>query len=348
MSETQDFLVTETASDRVATQSDQAGLWRLCVAPMIDVTDRHCRFFHRLLAPRARLYTEMITTGALLHGDAHRHLDFDAAEHPLALQLGGSDPAALAQCARLAQTWGYDEVNLNCGCPSPRVQRGSFGACLMLEPAHVADCMKAMQDAVSIPVTVKHRLGIDYNDDYAFVRDFVGVLHEAGVRVFIVHARNAVLQGLSPRENREIPPLRYDAAARLRRDFPDALFVLNGGIADADQATGLEGDFDGVMLGRAAWHSPGVLSDIHRQLWPEDTLLSPEQVIDAMVNYAHEKVAQGIPLRFISRAMLGLASGRKGARQWRRTLSDAAALSSNDPELMRRAWEDVRSAQSRI
>ena len=335
MSEVQDFQVTADA------HAAQTGLWRLCVAPMIDVTDRHCRFFHRLLAPRARLYTEMIATGALLHGDPRRHLEFDPSEHPLALQLGGSDPDALARCARMAQSWGYDEVNLNCGCPSPRVQRGAFGACLMLDPGVVADCMKAMQDAVSVPVTVKHRLGIDYNDDYGFVRDFVGTLFDVGVRVFVVHARNAVLQGLSPRQNREIPPLRYDVAAQLRHDFPDASFILNGGIADSVQAVQLDQDFDGIMLGRAAWHTPTVLADIHRQWWPDDALLSHDAVIDAMVDYARREVAQGTPLRFITRALLGFASGRKGARHWRRMLSDASLLNDNNPELIHQAWQAI-------
>lgn len=324
-----------------------AGLWRLCVAPMIDVTDRHCRFFHRQLAPRARLYTEMISTGALLHGDVGRHLNFNAREHPVALQLGGSEPHALAQSAKLAQRWGYDEVNLNCGCPSERVQRGAFGACLMADPVLVADCMKAMQDAVSLPVTVKHRLGLDYSDDYGFVRDFVGTLHQIGTRVFIVHARNAVLRGLSPRDNRQIPPLRYEVAAQLRQDFPDAVFVLNGGISELNHAVELTQEFDGVMLGRAAWHTPGVLSGIHRALWPGQEVLSAEALVDVMVDYAQQQIADGVPLRFITRAMLGWASGRPGARQWRRTLSEAAALNQNDPDLIRRAWAalSARSAQ---
>lgn len=197
---------------------------------MIDVTDRHCRYFHRLLAPHARLYTEMITTGALHHGDIARHLDFNPQEHPVALQLGGSEPQALAYCSKLGEKWGFDEINLNCGCPSERVQKGAFGACLMAESDLVADCVKAMQDAVSIPVTVKHRLGLDYSEDYGFVRDFVGKLYETGCRVFIVHARNAVLKGLNPKENREVPPLRYGDAAQLKRDFPEAVIVLNGGL----------------------------------------------------------------------------------------------------------------------
>lgn len=327
-----------SASAVVDAAPSEAEMWRLCVAPMIDVTDRHCRFFHRLLAPRARLYTEMITTGALVHGEAHRYLDFDDREHPVALQLGGNDPSALAQSARMAQQWGYDEVNLNCGCPSPRVQRGAFGACLMAEPDLVADCMKAMQDAITIPVTVKHRLGLDYDYDYGFVRDFVGTLHDTGVRVFIVHARNAVLQGLSPRDNREIPPLRYDTAAQLKRDFPDAIFVLNGGIAERDEALGLANSFDGVMLGRAAWHNPAILSDIHREIWPDDGIPAMSDVIESMIEYSRDQHEQGTPLRFITRAMLGLASGRPGARQWRRTLSDAGALNKNDPVLIRDAW----------
>jgi len=273
---------------------------------MIDVTDRHCRYFHRLLAPRARLYTEMITTGALLYGNVARHLDFDEAEHPVALQLGGSEPDALAQSARLGQQWGYDEINLNCGCPSERVQKGAFGACLMAEPDLVADCIKAMQDAVDIPVTVKHRLGLDYDESYAFVRDFVGKIYDTGCRVFIAHARNAVLKGLSPKDNREIPPLRYDVVSQLKRDFPDCVFVLNGGLADAAQSVRAAADFDGVMLGRAAWHTPRVLSEVSLQLWPSVRLPGDAQVVDAMMEYAARQVAQGVPLRVMTRPMLGL------------------------------------------
>src|SRR5690554_5192372 len=239
-----------TGTDAVTASIPDASAWELCVAPMIDVTDRHCRYFHRLLAPKARLYTEMITTGALLHGNVKRHLDFDPVEHPVALQLGGSEPAELSQAARLGRDWGYDEINLNCGCPSERVQRGAFGACLMAEPSLVADCIKAMQDAVDVPVTVKHRLGLDYDESYSFVRDFVGRIHDTGCRVFVVHARNAVLKGLSPKDNREIPPLRHDAAAQLVKDFPDSIFVLNGGLADESQCLEALNGFHGVMLGR--------------------------------------------------------------------------------------------------
>src|SRR6476660_3764770 len=215
----------------VETHPDQdINRWRFCVAPMMDWTDRHCRYFFRLISKRARLYTEMITAPALAHGDVPRHLDFDPAEHPVALQLGGSDTAELAHAARLGEQWGYDEINLNCGCPSERVQRGSFGACLMAEPALVADCVKAMVDAVSVPVTVKHRIGIDKGESYEFVRDFVGTVSEAGCKVFLVHARNAWLKGLSPKENREVPPLRYEMVHRLKQDFPQLTFATTGGI----------------------------------------------------------------------------------------------------------------------
>lgn len=317
--------------------------WRLCVAPMIDVTDRHCRFFHRLLGPRVRLYTEMITTGALMHGDVARHLDFDPAEQPVALQLGGSEPEALAACARLGEQWGYDEINLNCGCPSERVQRGAFGACLMAEPQLVADCVKAMRDAVSVPVTVKHRLGLDYQDSYDFVRDFVGVQYLAGCRVFIVHARNAVLKGLSPKENRQVPPLRYPWVARLKADFPDCRIVINGGIDQVDQAMALLDEHDGVMLGRAAWHNPGILSELSRRLDPGTPLLEPGQVVHAMAAYAAAEIRKGVPLRVIVKPMLGWMSGRTGARYWRRTLSDPQTLRDNDAAMLERAWSDLVS-----
>jgi len=228
--------------------------WRLCIAPMMDWTDRHCRYFHRLLTKRARLYTEMMTTGALLHGDVARHLGFDPVEQPVALQLGGSDPGDLAACARLSERWGYAEINLNCGCPSERVQRGAFGACLMAEPALVANCVRAMRDAVAIPITVKHRIGIDRIESYGFVRDFVGSVAEGGCQVFIVHARNAWLHGISPKENRELPPLRHDVVVALKKEFPALAFVANGGIRSDDEIEQHRGAVDGVMVGRAAYH----------------------------------------------------------------------------------------------
>ena len=297
--------------------------WRFCVAPMMDWTDRHCRYFHRQLSRHARLYTEMVTTGALLHGDAARHLDFDPAEHPLALQLGGSERDDLAHCARLGERRGYDEINLNCGCPSERVQRGAFGACLMAEPSLVADCVKAMRDAVSIPVTVKHRIGIDRDEDYGFVRDFVGRLHEAGCGVFIVHARNAWLKGLSPKANREVPPLRYEVVYRLAGDFPGAQFVLNGGLASLAQAAGPLARLPGVMLGRAAYHDPYLLAAVDRELFG-DAAAPPArlQVVAAMSDYLQRQAAAGVPARAILRHMLQLFHGEHGARNWRRMLSD--------------------------
>lgn len=328
--------------------------WRLCVAPMIDVTDRHCRYFHRLLAPHARLYTEMITTGALLHGDAARHLAHDAAEHPLALQLGGSDPAALAQCARLGAGRGYDEINLNCGCPSDRVQQGAFGACLMADPHLVADCVRAMQDAVSVPVTVKHRLGLDYEESYDFVRDFVGVLYDAGCRVFIAHARNAVLKGLSPKDNREKPPLRYDDVLRLKQDFPDAAIVLNGGLDQGPDCLEWMQKLDGVMLGRAAWHHPDLLAQLDRHLaaglysWqPELAAEQPaldQAVLDDFVDYVSRQHAQGVSMHLLVRSLLGWRMGRVGARRWRQQLSDAAALRNGGPDLLRQAWDTLQAA----
>jgi tRNA-dihydrouridine synthase A len=323
--------------------------WRLTTAPMLDWSDRHCRFFFRLLAPRARLYTEMVTTGPLLHGDAETvraHLRFNAEEHPLALQLGGSEPGELAHAARLAARWGYDEVNLNCGCPSERVQKGAFGACLMREPALVADCVRAMRDALpaTIPVTVKHRLGLDYSEDYGFVRDFVGTVAEAGCTVFIVHARNAVLRGLSPKDNRTVPPLRYHHAAQLVHDFPLLTFVVNGGMATlADvEARLAETSAHGVMLGRAAYHDSYRLAEVHAALFG-GAPITREAVVEAMQDYAARVLAETrherrpAQLRDIARHLLGLFTGMPGGKRWRRMLSDPALLSKNDPRLLSEA-----------
>ena len=290
---------------------------------MMDWTDRHCRTFHRLLTKRTGLYTEMVTTGALLHGDAARHLDFDAAQQPLALQLGGSEPADLAACARLGERRGYGEINLNCGCPSERVQRGAFGACLMAEPALVADCVAAMRDAVSVPVTVKHRIGIDRSESYAFVRDFVGTVAEGGCEVFIVHARNAWLHGISPKENRELPPLRHEVVGRLKRDFPRLRFVVNGGITDLEQIERHLREADGVMLGRAAYHQPRLLAEIDARFFADvPRALDVDAIEAAMVAYMQRVASAGEPWSHVSRHMLGLRNGEPGARRWRQVWSD--------------------------
>lgn len=342
--------------------------WRLCVAPMMEWTDRHCRSFHRLLTRRARLYTEMVTTGALLHGDAARHLDFNADEHPLALQIGGSEPADLAACARLGERWGYDEINLNCGCPSPRVQRGAFGACLMAEPELVADCVKAMADAVALPVTVKHRIGIDRTESYDFVRDFVGTVALAGCSVFIVHARNAWLQGLSPRardalgpspatgpsavdgpmrglspkENRELPPLRYETVHRLKRDFPALTIVLNGGLSQPEEIDTQLRHVDGVMLGRDAYHHPwGLGSWDSRYCGAAPRELERAAIELQMVGYMETLVAQGIAWHKAARHMLGLWNGTPGARRWRQVWSDHR-LKDVSP---RRVWQLAQRPQ---
>ncbi len=290
---------------------------------MMDWTDRHCRYFHRLITHRTRLYTEMVTTGALLHGDVPRHLDHDDAEHPLALQLGGSEPADLAAAARLGERWGYDEINLNCGCPSERVQRGAFGACLMAEPALVAEGVKAMREAVAIPVTVKHRIGIDKGEDYGFVRDFVGTVAAAGCAVFIVHARNAWLQGLSPKQNREIPPLRYEVVRRLKADFPALTIVLNGGLASDAQIAEQLAAVDGAMVGREAYHHPWLMAgwDEHF-LGAEPRVNSREAVEAAMVEYMERQQRAGEPWPRVARHMLGLWNGQPGARRWRQVWSD--------------------------
>ena len=314
----------------------------LCVAPMMDWTDRHCRYFLRLISRRARLYTEMITSGALVHGDVPYHLDFGPAEHPLGLQLGGSDPALLATCARLGARWGYDEINLNCGCPSERVQTGSFGACLMAEPAIVAEGVKAMRDAVTIPVTVKHRIGLDDRADYAFVRDFVGTVADAGCEVFIVHARNAVLKGLTPKENREVPPLRYEVVHRLKRDFPALTFVLNGGLTDWAAIERELEHADGVMLGRVAYHDPYFLAQADWRAFGDDaSARSRAEVLRALIPYAETQLGRGFALRAIARHVLGLYHGRSGGRRFRQILSDAVKLRDADPELFEEALAAV-------
>jgi tRNA-dihydrouridine synthase A len=298
---------------------------------MMDWTDRHCRYFLRQVSASAFLYSEMITTGALLHGDVERHLAFSAAEHPVAAQLGGSEPEDLAGCAKLVEQYGYDEVNLNIGCPSERVQRGAFGACLMAEPALVADCVRAMREAVKIPVTVKHRVGLNAVDDFSFMQRFVETVSAAGCGTFMVHARNAVLKGLSPKENREVPPLKYEYVYRLKQEFPALEIVLNGGITKKEPIPGV----DGVMLGRAAYHDPWVLADAGK---------TRVEVVEAMAKYASKQAS----LRHVARHMLGLYHGHRRARLWRRMLSDSARLQRNDPALLLEALEAVESGAKEI
>ena len=325
--------------------------WRLSVAPMMDWTDRHCRYFHRLITRHTRLYTEMVTTGALRHGDVPRHLDFNDEEHPVALQLGGSDPDDLAHGARLAQQWGYDEVNLNCGCPSPRVQRGAFGACLMNEAELVARCVAAMRDACTLPVTVKHRIGVDRQDSYGFVRDFVGTVAGAGCTVFIVHARSAWLDGLSPKENRDIPPLRYGHVLQLKADFPSLQFVVNGGIdSDEGMAEHLQA-VDGVMIGRRAYHDPWAMASWDARFFGAPAVAHHRETVErGMVAYLHRLAAAGQAWTPAARHMLGLWNGTPGARRWRQVWSDHRLKGHTPAEVMALATaarcEALRNAEA--
>ncbi len=292
---------------------------------MLDWTDRHCRYFYRRLTRHALLYTEMVTTGALLHGDAARHLAFHPDERPLALQLGGSDPAALAACARMAEDWGYDEVNLNVGCPSDRVQNGAFGACLMATPERVADCVAAMRAATALPVTVKHRIGIDDQDSEADLERFVTTVAAAGCRRFIVHARKAWLQGLSPRENRDVPPLDYDRVYRLKAAHPELTIVLNGGLSDLAAAAAQLGRVDGVMLGRAVYHDPWPLAGVDARFFGAPAPVADRHAaVRALRPYVEAELARGTPLSRITRHLLGLFHGQPGAKRWRRTLTEQA------------------------
>ena len=318
---------------------------------MMDWTDKHCRYFHRLLSRHALLYTEMVTTGALVHGDVPRHLHFNEQEHPVALQLGGSEPADLAHCAKVGEQWGYDEINLNCGCPSERVQRGAFGACLMAEPQLVADCVKAMLDVVSVPVTVKHRIGIDKFESYQFVRDFVGAVSQAGCNTFIVHARSAWLKGLSPKENREVPPLRYELVHKLKQDFPQLTIAINGGITTnaqiSEQLQPINGVMlDGVMLGREAYHNPWLLASWDAEFFgAAASNLTRENVEAHMCDYmAREQAKHGTPWSAIARHMLGLRHGLPGSRRWRQVWSDHKLKGLPPHEVMALAHQPVIEA----
>ncbi|AGF48223.1 tRNA-dihydrouridine synthase A [Candidatus Kinetoplastibacterium oncopeltii TCC290E] len=317
--------------------------WKFCVAPMLGVTNRHCRFLYRCLNSHVRLYTEMVTTAALIRNKNifSKYLLFDNSQHPIALQLGGNDPVDLAKSARIGEKCGYDEININCGCPSSRVLNGSFGAYLMKDVNLVIDCLKAIMDAVSIPVSIKHRIGIDYVDSYQFIRDFVGKIHDIGCNVFIVHARNAVLRGLSPKKNREIPALKYDYVYKLKKDFPDAVIVLNGGISSIDSIRNIENFVDGFMIGRCIMSNPLFLLDIESAFYKEEGVFDYNNLINILIEYAHIEINKGVQLRAIVQPMLNLFKGTNGAGLWRRTLSHTASLSNNKPELIYAAWDAI-------
>ena len=314
---------------------------------MLDWTDRHARYFLRLLSREARLYTEMVTTGAILRGDRERHLGFDPAERPLALQLGGSDPVAMAECARIAEDWGYDEVNINVGCPSDRVRNGSFGACLMATPNLVAECVDAMRGATRLPVTVKHRIGIDEQDSDVDLERFVGIVARAGCETFIVHARKAWLKGLSPKENREVPPLDYGRVHRLKRDHPELTIILNGGLKSLDACEHQLAMVDGVMLGREVYHNPYLLASVDRRLFgARDDAPSGDRIVRSMYPYIEAELTRGTPLPAISRHLLGLFQGQPGARAWRRTLSENAHRPGAGVEVLERALARMDAAGS--
>lgn len=322
---------------------------RFCAAPMMEWSDTHCRSFWRLLTKNAVLYTEMVTTGALIHGDRTRFLSFSAQENPLALQLGGSNPKELSTCARMAEDWGYDEVNLNCGCPSDRVQNNMIGACLMAEPELVAECIAKMQDSVSIPVTVKHRIGIDDMDDYEGLYNFVRTLAEAGCRTFIIHARKAWLKGLSPKENREVPPLQYDKVIQIKRDFPHLEIIINGGIKTLEQCETLLADVDGVMLGREIYSNPYLLSDVDSRLYGASAIPpSREQILHDFMAYCEEQMARGIRLNYMTRHILGLYQGVPGARAFRRVISEEAHKKDAGIDVLHRAMQAVLTAPTAL
>ncbi|MGB0847880.1 MAG: tRNA dihydrouridine(20/20a) synthase DusA [Thiolinea sp.] len=320
---------------------------RFTIAPMLDWTDRHCRFFHRLLTQNAVLYTEMVTTGAILHGNAVRHLSFNGEEHPVALQLGGSEPDDMTRCAEIGQQYGYDEVNINVGCPSERVQRGAFGACLMAEPELIAACVGSMQRAVDIPVTVKNRIGIDDQEDYAGLSHFVETVAASGCKTFIVHARKAWLKGLSPKQNREIPPLRYELVYQLKQDFPELEIIINGGIKTLAEAQQHLDHVDGVMLGREAYQNPWILAEVDQLFYDsERAAMSRDEVVSALASYIDRQQEQGVWLNHISRHILGLFQGMPGARKWRRHISENAHKPGSDSGVIRDAYGFVSTAGS--
>lgn len=312
----------------------------ISVAPMMECTDRHDRYFLRLLAPNVLLYTEMVTTGALIHGDYERFLKFDASEHPVALQLGGSDPEKLAYCAKLGESFGYDEINLNVGCPSDRVKSGSFGACLMLQPERVADCVAAMNNSVSIPVTVKCRIGVDHNDSYEELTHFIKLISAAGCKVFIIHARKAWLTGLSPKENRDIPPLKYDVVYQIKKDFPELEIIINGGIKTVVDVEEHLQFVDGVMIGREAYSNPYLLAELEKQFFATDPIARPE-VIEKFIPYVEEQLRAKTKLSSITRHILGLFQSQKGARLWRRYISEHAHREGAGVHILQDALQKV-------
>jgi tRNA-dihydrouridine synthase A len=321
---------------------------RLCVAPMMEWTDRHERYFLRLIARKVRLYTEMIPTGAILLGDTDRFLLFDPAEHPVALQLGGADPDALARCAAIGQQYGYDEINLNVGCPSGRVQNARFGACLMAEPDLVARCIAAMAGAVDRPVTVKTRIGIDDQDSYGFLARLVEAVAAAGCATLILHARKALLRALNPKQNREIPPLRYDVVRRIKRDFPGLQVVVNGGIRTLEQARARLAEVDGVMIGREAYQNPYCLAVWQRELLGTTAAIpGREEVVAKLLVYVEQELREGTPLKAITRHLMGLFNGLPGARAWRRHLAEAAHRPGAGPEVIDQALAQMRSCSTR-
>ncbi|WP_251358105.1 tRNA dihydrouridine(20/20a) synthase DusA [Kangiella sp. TOML190] len=321
--------MTKTAIDRT-----------ISIAPMLDWTDRHQRRFMRIITKRALLYTEMITTGAILHGDAKRHLQFNAEEHPVAVQLGGSDPKDLALCAKICEDYGYDEINLNVGCPSDRVQNGRFGACLMAEPELVAECMTAMDKAVSVPVTVKSRIGIDDLDSYEHLHRFIATVADAGVKTFIIHARKAWLSGLSPKQNREIPPLKYDVAYQVKQDFPELEIIVNGGITNFEQIDEHLQQLDGVMIGREAYHNPYFLAEADSRYYKESSSnKSRQEVAEEFIDYAQSQIEQDIYLGHMTRHILGLFHAQPKGKLWRRYLSENAYKKGAGVEVIKQALQ---------
>ena len=309
---------------------------------MLDWTDRHERYFLRLVSANAWLYTEMVTVGALMNGDNHRHLRFDASEHPVALQLGGSDPKALVECAKMAEDYGYDEVNINVGCPSDRVQKGAFGACLMAEPHLIAECVDAMSAVVGIPITVKNRLGVDKQNEEESLRAFINVIAQAGCKVFIVHARKAWLKGLSPKENRDIPPLNYNLVYQVKKENPDLEIIINGGIKTIESCLDHLKYVDGVMVGREAYHNPYLLMQVDRAIYNNKSdVLSRKEVLRQYFPYVEEQIRQGSHLKHMSRHLLGLFQGQVGAKAWRRHISENAHKKDVGVELLQEAMDMV-------